>query len=153
MSIFMIREWLQGEYSITTDVNQLDVNVIHQFLASSYWAKGLPLEVLQRSIQNSLIFGLYKGKQQIGFARLITDHATFAYVADVFVLEPFREQGLGKWLMETIISYPELQGLRRWLLATKDAHELYRRFGFTELNNSDSFMEKWSPDVYQQTGN
>ncbi|MBD2726726.1 GNAT family N-acetyltransferase [Nostoc sp. FACHB-892] len=149
----MIREWLQGEYSITTDVNQLDVNVIHQFLASSYWAKGLPLEVLQRSIQNSLIFGLYKGKQQIGFARLITDHATFAYVADVFVLEPFREQGLGKWLMETIISYPELQGLRRWLLATKDAHELYRRFGFTELNNSDSFMEKWSPDVYQQTGN
>ena len=152
MSIFMIREWLQGEYSITTDVNQLDLNVIHQFLASSYWAKGLPLEVLQRSIQNSLIFGLYKGKQQIGFARLITDHATFAYVADVFILEPFRELGLGKWLIETIISYPELQGLRRWLLATKDAHELYRRFGFTKLNNSDSFMEKWSPDVYQQTG-
>jgi len=148
----MIREWLQGEYSISTDVNQLDLNVIHQFLASSYWAKGLPLEVLQRSIQNSLIFGLYKSKQQIGFARLITDHATFAYVADVFILEPFREQGLGKWLMETIISYPELQGLRRWLLATKDAHELYRRFGFTELNNSDRFMEKWSPDVYQQTG-
>lgn len=148
----MIREWLQGEYSITTDVNQLDLNIIHQFLASSYWAKGLPLEVLQRSIQNSLIFGLYKGKQQIGFARLITDHATFAYVADVFILEPFREQGLGKWLIETIISYPELQGLRRWLLATKDAHELYRRFGFTELKNSDRLMEKWSPDVYQQTG-
>ncbi|MEH2322863.1 MAG: GNAT family N-acetyltransferase [Nostoc sp.] len=152
MSILMIREWLQGEYSITTDVNQLDLNIIHQFLASSYWAKGLPLEVLQRSIQNSLIFGLYKGKQQIGFARLITDHATFAYVADVFILEPFREQGLGKWLIETIISYPELQGLRRWLLATKDAHELYRRFGFTELKNSDRLMEKWSPDVYQQTG-
>lgn len=148
---FMIREWLQGEYSISTDVNQLDLNVIHQFLTSSYWAKGLQLEVLQRSIQNSLIFGLYKGKQQIGFARLITDHATFAYVADVFILEPFREQGLGKWLIETIISYPELQGLRRWLLATKDAHELYRRFGFTELNNSDRFMEKWSPHVYQQT--
>ncbi len=137
----MIREWLQGEYSISTDVSQLDLNVIHQFLATSYWAKGLPFEVLQISIQNSLVFGLYKGKQQIGFARLTTDYATFAYVADVFVLEPFREQGLGKWLIETIISYPELQGLRRWLLATQDAHELYRKFGFTELKNPDRFME------------
>ncbi len=138
----MIREWLQGEYSISTDVSQLDLNVIHQFLATSYWAKGLPFEVLQKSIQNSLVFGLYKGKQQIGFARLLTDYATFAYVADVFVLEPFQGQGLGKWLIETIISYPELQGLRRWLLATKDAHELYRRFGFTELKNPDRFMER-----------
>ncbi|MEA5507044.1 GNAT family N-acetyltransferase [Halotia wernerae UHCC 0503] len=138
----MIREWLQGEYLISTDVSQLDLNVIHQFLASSYWAKGLPFEVLQRSIQNSLVFGLYKGKQQIGFARLITDYATFAYVADVFVLEPFQGQGLSKWLIETIISYPELQGLRRWLLATKDAHELYRRFEFTELKNPDRFMER-----------
>ncbi|MBH8554391.1 GNAT family N-acetyltransferase [Nostocaceae cyanobacterium CENA357] len=137
----MIREWLQGEYSISTDVSKLDLNVIHQFLANSYWAKGLTFEVLQTSIQNSLVFGLYKGKQQIGFARLTTDYATFAYVADVFVLEPFRGQGLGKWLIETIVSYPELQGLRRWLLATQDAHELYRKFGFTELKNPDRFME------------
>ncbi len=138
----MIREWLQGEYSISTDVSQLDLNVIHQFLVTSYWAKGLPFEVLQKSIQNSLVFGLYKGKQQIGFARLTTDYATFVYVADVFVLEPFQGQGLGKWLIETIISYPELQGLRRWLLATQDAHEFYRRFGFSELKNPARFMER-----------
>ncbi|MBD2365271.1 GNAT family N-acetyltransferase [Anabaena minutissima FACHB-250] len=143
----MIREWLQGEYSISTDINQLNLNVIHQFLSSSYWGKGLSLEVLQLSIQNSLVFGLYQGKQQIGFARLVTDHATFAYVADVFVLEPFRGQGLGKWLLKTITSHPELQGLRRWLLATQDAHELYRQFGFTELNYPNRFMEKWDAPI------
>ncbi|WP_414575786.1 GNAT family N-acetyltransferase [Anabaena sp. CCY 9402-a] len=143
----MLREWLQGEYSISTDINQLNLNVIHQFLSNSYWGKGLSLEVLQLSIQNSLVFGLYQGKQQIGFARLVTDYATFAYVADVFVLEPFRGQGLGKWLLKTITSHPELQGLRRWLLATQDAHELYRQFGFTELNYPNRFMEKWDAPI------
>ncbi|WP_207714410.1 GNAT family N-acetyltransferase [Scytonema sp. UIC 10036] len=108
----------------------------------------MPLEVLQRAIQNSFVFGVYKGEQQVGFARVVTDYSTFAYLADLFILEPFRGNGLGKWLLETIVSHPELQGLRRWLLATKDAHELYRQFGFTELNNPNRFMEQWYPDVY-----
>ncbi|MCP6757313.1 MAG: GNAT family N-acetyltransferase [Fischerella sp. CENA71] len=138
----MITEWQQGEYSISTDINRLDINTIHQFLMSSYWAEGLPVQILKRSIQNSLLFGLYKSKRQIGFARVVTDYATFAYIADVFILEPFRGQGLGKWLVETIVSHPELLGLRRWLLATKDAQDFYRQFGFTELKNPDRFMEK-----------
>ncbi|MCP6757587.1 MAG: GNAT family N-acetyltransferase [Fischerella sp. CENA71] len=103
----------------------------------------MPLEILKRSIQHSLVFGMYKSKQQVGFARVTTDYSTFAYIADVFVLKPFRGQGLGTWLIETIISYPELQGLRRWLLITKDAQNFYRLFGFTELKNSDRFLEKW----------
>ncbi|MFB2768235.1 GNAT family N-acetyltransferase [Pelatocladus sp. BLCC-F211] len=146
----MITEWQQGEYSISTDINRLDINTIHQFLMTSYWAEGLPLQTLKRSIQNSLVFGLYKSKQQIGFARVITDYATFAYIADVFILEPFRGQELGKWLLETIVSHPELLGLRRWLLATKDAQDFYRQFGFTELKNPDRFMEKWNPNAYTQ---
>jgi GNAT superfamily N-acetyltransferase len=145
----MIREWQQGKYSISTDVNRLDLILIHEFLRSSYWAQGLPMEVLQRSIQNSLVFGMYTDKQQIGFARVVTDYSTFAYLADVFVLEFFQREGLGKWLIETIVSHPELQGLRRWLLATKDAHKLYKKVGFTELNNCDRFMEKFNPDVYK----
>ncbi|MBD2434681.1 MULTISPECIES: GNAT family N-acetyltransferase [Fischerella] len=147
----MITEWQRGEYSISTDRNRLNINVIHQFLASSYWAEGLPLEILKRSIQHSLVFGMYKSKQQVGFARVTTDYSTFAYIADVFVLEPFRGQGLGTWLIETIMSHPELQGLRRWLLITKDAQDFYRLFGFTELKNSDRFLEKWYPNVYTQT--
>lgn len=149
----MIQEWQRGEYIISTDVSRLDLGVIHLFLANSYWAEELPLEILQRSIQNSLVFGLYKGKEQIGFARIITDYSTFAYISDVFVLKHFRGQGLGKWLIEIITSYPELKGLRRWLLATKDAHELYTKVGFTELKNPHSFMEKWNPDVYKKTRN
>jgi GNAT superfamily N-acetyltransferase len=146
----MSQKWQRNEYHISTDANQIDVDVVHQFLVSSYWAKDLPLDVLQRSLRNSLIFGLYKENEQIGLARVITDYATFAYIADVFVLPHYRGQGLGKWLIETIVSHPELQGLRRWLLITKDAHELYRKFGFTELNNPARFMDKWNPDIYQQ---
>ncbi|BAY60123.1 GCN5-related N-acetyltransferase [Calothrix brevissima NIES-22] len=147
----MLREWQRGEYTISTDIKRLDLTVVHQFLANSYWAAGLPLEVLQRSIDNSLVFGIYKGKEQIGFARVITDYSTFAYLSDVFVLEEFRGEGLGKWLIETILAYPELQGLRRWVLATKDAHELYRKFGFTELHDKYRFMEIVNPNVYKQT--
>lgn len=146
----MAHEWQRGDYSISTDIKRLDLNVVHQFLVNSYWAAGLPLEVLQRSIDNSLVFGIYKGKEQIGFARVITDYSTFAYLSDVFVLEEFRGEGLGKWLIETILTYPELQGLRRWVLATKDAHELYRKFGFTELNDKYRFMEILNSNVYQQ---
>ena len=147
----MILEWQRGEYTISTDVKLLDLSVIHQFLASSYWAEGLSLKVLKRSIQHSLVFGVYQGVQQIGFARVTTDYSTFAYVADVFILESFRGQGLGKWLIETIGSHPELQGLRRCLLATKDAQDFYRQFGFTELNIPNRFMEKLNPNVYKQT--
>ena len=139
----MIHEWERGEYRISTDQRRLDIEVIHRFLStSSYWAVGRPLEIVKRSIEHSLAFGIYKGQSQVGFARVITDYATFAWLADVFVLDAFRGQGLGKWLVEVIASYPELQGLRRWLLATKDAHELYRRAGFTELEDPKRWMEK-----------
>ena len=149
----MIQEWQRSEYSISTDVNRLDLTVIHQFLANTYWAKDIPFTVLQNSIQNSLVFGLYKDKQQIGFGRVITDYSTFAYIADVFVLESFRGEGLGKWLIETIISHPELQGLRRWLLVTKDAHELYQKVSFNEIKNPSRFMEIVDLDVYKKTFN
>jgi GNAT superfamily N-acetyltransferase len=138
----MSREWQRGEFTISTDPDRLDVIGIHEFLSnSSYWAQGRRLETIQRSIDNSLNFGLYDGKRQIGFARVVTDYATFAWLADVFILPDYRGRGLSKWLMEVVVSHPELQGLRRWLLATRDAHELYRRFGFTECR-AGRWMEK-----------
>ena len=139
----MISEWQRGEYLISTDRDRLDSAFIHNFLSNnSYWARGRDFELVQRSISNSFNFGLYKGNQQIGFARVVTDYATFAWLADVFVLDEHRGQGLGKWLVEVIVSHPKLQGFRRWLLATRDAHELYRRFGFTELSDASRWMEK-----------
>lgn len=138
----MVLEWHRGEYSISTDPARLDLETIHRFLDSSYWAAGRPLEVIRRSIENSLPFGVYAGARQVGFARVITDYATFAWLADVFVLEEFRGQGLGKWLVEVILSHPDLQGFRRWVLATKDAHELYRRFGFEALKRPERWMER-----------
>jgi len=139
----MISEWQRGEYLISTDMDRLDLAFIHNFLSnSSYWARGRDFEVVQRSISNSFNFGLYKGNQQIGFARVVTDYATFAWLADVFVLDEHRGQGLGKWLVEVIVFHPKLQGFRRWLLATRDAHELYRRFGFAELRDASRWMEK-----------
>lgn len=139
----MINEWRQGDYLISTEIGRLDIGLIHNFLANtSYWAEGRDLEVVRRSIANSLNFGLYSGKQQVGFARVVTDYATFAWLADVFVLDDYRAKGLGKWLVEAVVSHPQLQGLRRWVLATRDAHELYRRFGFTELHDASRWMEK-----------
>ena len=139
----MTSEWQRGEYLISTDRDRLDSAFIHNFLSNnSYWARGRDFELVQRSISNSFNFGLYKGNQQIGFARVVTDYATFAWLADVFVLDEHRGQGLGKWLVEVIVSHPKLQGFRRWLLATRDAHELYRRFGFTELSDASRWMEK-----------
>jgi len=111
----------------------------------------LPFEILEKSVHNSLVFGVYRQEKQIGFARVITDYSTFAYLADVFVLEQFRKIGLGKWLIETIINHPDLQGLQRFLLVTKDAHELYQKFGFFELNKPERFMEKWHPNIYKQS--
>lgn len=140
----------RGEYLITTDKSRLDLDVIHHFLMTSYWAEGRSIETISRSIEHSLPFGVYKGDQQVGFARVITDYATFAWIADVFILEPFRGQGLSKWLMEVIISHPELQGFRRWVLATKDAHEVYRKFGFTELKLPERWMERHDPNTQEK---
>lgn len=121
---------------------------VHEFLRRSYWAQNIPSETVRRSIENSLCFGLFKAEKQIGFARVVTDYATFAYLCDVFVIEEFRGRGMSKWLMETILAHPELQNLRRWLLATKDAHGLYGQFGFTALDAPEVFMERHAPDVY-----
>jgi len=146
----MINEWKRGEYIISTDKSRLDLNIIHSFLTASYWAEGIPLETVQRAIEHSFTLGVYRADQQVGFARLVTDYTTFAYLADVFILEPFRNQGLSKWLLTVMIEHPDLQGLRRWLLATKDAHELYRQFGFTELRWPERFMEVLVPDIYKK---
>jgi len=108
--------WVRGEFEISTDPARIDLATVHNFLTHSYWAKGIPVETAQQSIQNSLCFGVYQGKQQVGFARIITDYATFAYLADVFILEQYRGRGLSKWLMECIVAHPQLQGLRRWML-------------------------------------
>jgi GNAT superfamily N-acetyltransferase len=144
----MNHEARKSEYRISTDKSLIDLVVIHDFLSQSYWAKGIPREIVRRSIANSLCFGVYKEEQQIGFARIISDYATFAYLADVFILEPFRGQGLSKWLMEMIVSHPQLQGLRKWMLGTRDAHELYRKFGFESIKSPEALMEKFIPDIY-----
>ncbi len=141
--------WQRGEYTISTDKTRLNIEVIHSFLDTSYWAAGRSVDTIRRSIEHSISFGIYHGEAQIGFARVITDYATFAWIADVFVLDPHRGKGLSKWLMEVIISHPELQGFRRWVLATKDAHELYRRFGFTELTRPERWMERHDPNTQE----
>ena len=141
----MQTEWQKGEYTISTDDTRLDIALIHDFLSNrSYWAKGRTRAAIEHSIANSLAFGVYHAARQVGFARVVTDYATFAYLADVFVLEEERGHGLGKWLMETIVQHPQLQGLRRWLLVTRDAHELYRQSGFTGLQWPERWMERFS---------
>lgn len=145
----MQTEWQRGEFTISTDRSRLQIDRIHKFLSEeSYWAKERTREQTATAIKNSLPFGVYKDENQIGFARVITDYATFAYLGDVFVLEEFRGQGLSKWLMETIINHPDLQGFRRWILATKDAHELYEKFDFTRLKFPERWMEKTAPNAY-----
>lgn len=133
---------------IDTDKGRLDVPLIHGFLTNSYWAKGIPIDVVRRSIEGSLCFGIYEAGQQVGFARVISDYATFAYLADVFILESHRGRGLSKRLMASIVGHSQLQHLRRWLLATRDAHGLYKQFGFRPLEIPDRFMELHDPDVY-----
>lgn len=146
----MSREWKRDEFSISTDPKQLDITVIHKYLSTdSYWAQGRKVDTVKRSIENSLNFGLYKAEQQIGFARVVTDYATFAWLADVFVLDTYRGRGLGKWLVEVILSHPDLQRFRRWVLATKDAHELYRQFGFIELKRPERWMERPDPQMQE----
>lgn len=126
---------------ISTDKSLLDIDVIYQFLSHSYWAKGRQPDVIRKSIENSLCFGVYLDKKQIGFARVVTDYATFAWIADVFIIEGHRGKGYSKQLLKTILDFPELLDLKRWLLATKDAHTLYSRFGFGELKSPGRFME------------
>lgn len=138
-----------GEFSITTDKTRLQIDVIQKFLAEdSYWAAERTLEQTRRAIENSLCFGVFTGESQIGFARVISDFATFAYLGDVFILEEFRGRGLSKWLMKTIIEHPDLQCLRRWLLATRDAHGLYEQFEFSALKFPERWMERTAPDAY-----
>lgn len=146
----MTAEWRRDGFRITTDPAALDVALIHAWLTRSYWAAGIPLETVRRSIEGSLNFGLFDGPAQVAFARLVSDRATFAYLADVFVLESHRGRGLSKWLMETVIAHPEVQGLRRWVLATRDAHGLYARYGFTPLAAPERWMEKHDPEVYRR---
>ena len=145
--------WSKGDYEISTDPARIDARMVHEFLANSYWARGIPLEIVRKSIENSICFGVYFGKQQVGFARIISDLATFAYLADVFILPDYRGRGLSRWLMECIVSHPDLQGLRRWMLATHDAHGLYAKFGFTRIKSSEPWMEIHRPDVYARSGN
>lgn len=140
--------WRRDDSEVSTDPARLDLDVIHNFLTNCYWARGIPLETVKRSIQHSLCFGVYKSGQQVGFARVITDYATFAYLADVFVVEAHRGQGLSKWLMECIVSHPELQGLRRWALVTRDAEQLYKKFGFEEIRPPQIWMVRQDNSVY-----
>lgn len=148
MATERILEQRRGEYVVSTDRGRLDVASIHRFLSSSYWAPGLPRDVLERAIAGSICFGLYDHADQIGFARVVTDGATFAYLCDVYVLEPHRGRGLGTWLMEVVIGHPALQRLRRFVLVTRDAHALYERFGFRSLARPEGYMEVHRPDVY-----
>ena len=141
-----------GDYVVSTDRSLLDVPRVHAFLTRSYWSEGVTLEAVARSIEHSIPFGLYHGGEQVGFARVITDHVTLAYVADVYVEEEHRGKGLGKLLMRAVSEHPELQGLRRWLLGTRDAHGLYRQFGFREPRRPDRWMEKYDSQIYRDEG-
>ena len=143
-------EWTNGTLVVTCDPRRQDLDVIHGFLTQSYWAKGIPRETVARSLENSLCFALLDGATQIGFARVISDFATIAYLGDVFVMPEYRGRGLSKWLMRCVTLHPDLQGLRRWMLATSDAHGLYQQFGFTALARPEAFMERHDPNVYAQ---
>ncbi len=148
-----IYEAKKDNYIISTDYARLNKDVIYNYLCNeSYWAKGIPRGVVEKSLLHSLCFGLYLDDEQIAFARLVTDKATFAYLGDVFVLPAHRGKGLSKWLMQTIHAHPELQHLRRWWLGTKDAHGLYEQFGWTRITEdvAKRFMQKHNPDVYKK---
>lgn len=145
------REWTRDGFTISTNTARLDRTAIREFLAGSYWAAEIPQRVVDASIDGSFCFGLFEGDRQIGFARVVTDRSTFAYLADVYVLEPYRGKGLGIWMMEIIQTHPELQDLRRWMLATRDAHALYRKVGFDAVAHPDRLMEIARPDMYRKS--
>jgi GNAT superfamily N-acetyltransferase len=147
-------EWRRGDYSVSTDPGSIDVDLTHGFLTGSYWAGGISREVVERSIAGSIPFGLYRDgpgtREQIGFARVVSDRATFAWIGDVFVVGSRRGEGLGVWLIECVVSHPDLQGLRRWMLATRDAHGLYQKLGFRELADPARLMERVEKDLYRR---
>jgi GNAT superfamily N-acetyltransferase len=144
-------EYHRGEFLVSTARERLDLDVVYGFLTNCYWAKGVPREIVARSIEGALCFGIYDGEgAQVGFARVISDFATIAYIGDVFVLETHRGRGLSKWLMDCIVQHPALQNLRRWLLTTRDAHGLYSQFGFTPVKVPERFMELHDPHVYEK---
>ena len=150
----MVVESRRGEFVMSTDPARLDLDVIHEFLTNCYWAKGIPREVVATSIEHSLCFGVYGGGgAQVGFARVVSDFATVAYLGDVFVLKSHRGHGLGKWLMECIMRHPALQNLRRWILLTRDAHGLYSQSGFTPLKAPERYMELHRADIYETREN
>jgi GNAT superfamily N-acetyltransferase len=144
-------ELQRGTFSISTDPKRQDVSAIHAYLSQSYWAEGIPADLVAKSVENSLCFGLFDGTRQIGLARVITDKTTFAYLCDVYVLEKYRSRGLGKWLIEAVRAHPQLQNLRRFVLITRDAHGLYGQFGFTSLNSPDRYMELVHRDIYKKS--
>ena len=146
----MTYEANQGEYTVSTDPALLDIPRIHAFLTKSYWAEGVSLETVRRSIENSILFGVYHSGEQVGFARVITDKATYAYIADVYIEEPHRGRGLSKLLMRAVLSHAECQGMRRWLLGTRDAHGLYGQFRFTSLHRQERWMELAAEGIYKQ---
>ena len=137
----------KNQFTISTDPSKLNLDAICDFLTRAYWAKGRPRERTERALANSLVFGLYDGEKQIGLARIISDYAVFAYLCDVFIHEDYRAHGLGKWLMQTVHAHPDLQGLRRWALVTRDAHGLYHQFGWKPLDKPDSWMEILVPNT------
>jgi GNAT superfamily N-acetyltransferase len=141
-------EWTRDDYLVSTDRARIDVDLVHNFISSSYWAAGMPRSTLERAIENSLVFGVYHAAYQVGFARAITDLATYAYLSDVFVIEPYRNRGLSKWLMECILEHPGLRGLRRFALFTRDAQGLYERYGFGPPRSASTYLERWAPNVY-----
>ncbi len=141
-------ELTKGRYSITTDRDRLDLDAIHAFISRSFWAEGIPKETMARAIANSLCFGLFDGANQVGFARVVTDRATYGYLCDVYVLESHRARGLGKWLMEAVMAHPDLQGLRRFQLVTRDAHGLYERHGFDTPADPERHMEIFRHGMY-----
>ncbi|WP_062268501.1 GNAT family N-acetyltransferase [Endozoicomonas arenosclerae] len=143
-------EWQKGSFILSTDKALLKIDLIHEFLNNSYWAAGIPRSVVEQSVEHSMCFGLYQDDRQIGFARVISDHATFAYLSDVFILPEMRGLGLSKWLMECIQSIESLQGIRRFMLATADAHGLYEQFGFQSLEKPERIMEIMVSDIYQK---
>ncbi|RPH55397.1 MAG: N-acetyltransferase [Chloroflexi bacterium] len=142
-----IIETHRNELTISTDPARLDLDAITDMLSRAYWAQGRTRGVIARYVQHSLVFGLYDGARQIGLARVVSDYTTFAWLCDVFIHEEYRGRGIGKWLMETILAHPDLQGLRRFLLATRDAHGLYSQYGFTPLQNPERWIEKFTPPV------
>ena len=146
----------KNEFTISTEKSKIDIEYVHDFLSGSYWSAGIPVQTVKKAVEGSLCFGVYHNDKQtlpvgkqVGFARMITDSATFAYLADLFIDENYRGRGLSKWLMEVIMAHPDLQGLRRMLLSTRDAHSLYKKFGFTELTNVERWMQIHNPDVYK----